>query len=61
MIYGRKNSPYNYGFKLELLDPIRSLACGQYALDAFNSLEIKYIQVKIYVSSNCKSNCRATE
>jgi hypothetical protein len=45
MIYGRVSSPYNYGYKIELIEPLRAIGCGQYALDAYNNLEVKHVQV----------------
>jgi hypothetical protein len=42
---GREKSPHSYCFTVELLEPLRYLCCSRYALDLFNTLGVRYIQV----------------
>jgi hypothetical protein len=45
LLVGREASPHNYCFPVESFEPLRRLACVEYAMDGFNKLEVKYIQV----------------
>lgn len=45
LLYSMNISPYNYAFKLDLLEPLRQLAMGESALAAFTGLGAKYVQV----------------
>jgi len=42
---GRTSSSHSYCFPLELLEPLRMLGCAEYALESFNSLSVKFIQL----------------
>jgi len=44
---GMEASPFSYGFKVDILEPLRILAAAQPTLVAFNGLKAKYIQVYI--------------
>lgn len=46
IVIGREASPHNYCFPVEGFEPLRRLACVEYAMDSFNKLEVKYIQVR---------------
>ena len=48
LLQGMEASPHSYGFKVDILDPLRILASAQVALVAFNGLGAKYIQVSCY-------------
>ena len=43
---GRKLSPESYCFTVEMLEPLRLLNCSEYAIEQFNALSVKYIQVR---------------
>ena len=47
---GRTSSSHSYCFPLELLEPLRMLGCAEYALESFNSLSVKFIQVLIAIT-----------
>ena len=48
LLQGMEASPHSYGFKVDILDPLRILASAQVALVAFNGLGAKYIQVQCH-------------
>lgn len=49
-LYSMNVSPFNYAFKLDLLEPLRLLAVGESALAAFSGLGAKYVQVQHHYS-----------
>jgi hypothetical protein len=49
---GREKSPHSYCFTVELLEPLRYLSCGKYALELFNTLGVRYIQVTSHPGSS---------
>ena len=55
VILGREASPHNYCFPVESFEPLRRLACAEYAMDSFNKLEVKYIQVIALIYSQCST------
>lgn len=42
---GREKSPHSFCFTVDNLEPLRELSCGKYALEEFNTLGVRYIQV----------------
>ena len=46
LLHGIEASYHSYGFKVDVLDPLRILSSAQIALVAFNGLGAKYIQVR---------------
>jgi hypothetical protein len=49
---GRKSSPESYCFTVDILEPLRMLSCTEYAIESFNTLSVKYIQVCIIISEH---------
>lgn len=45
LTHGVECSPYSFGFKLELLEPLRELAIGEASVVTYNGLGAKHIQV----------------
>lgn len=43
-------SPHSYCFTVELLEPLRYLSCTKYALELYNTLGVRYIQVLLLLT-----------
>ena len=59
LLYAMEQSPYNYSFKLDAIEPLRELGIVDSALVAFNSMGIKSVQVRsnVYISYFCRFVC----